>query len=159
MNVALTCKYLADAPEYIGTCAKWAFEAWGKYNPAVTEAMRVERFREHCNKDKLPLTIVCEVEGQIAGMASLRANDGIGEELSPWLGSLYVAEAFRGNGIGAALIARIEEEAFRLHFRKLYLLTFEASLPAWYGSLGWKKTKDDTLLGHPIVVMEKPLHQ
>lgn len=157
MNLTFTCKYLADEPEQVATCAKWAFDAWGKYNPTVTQDMRAERFREHCNKDKIPLTIICKVDSQIAGMASLRANDGIGEELSPWLGSLYVAEKFRRSGIGAKLIARIEREACKLGFQNLYLLTYEVTLPYWYSALGWKKTKDDILFGNSIVVMQKPL--
>jgi GNAT superfamily N-acetyltransferase len=157
MTLSLTYKYLADEPEQIDLCAKWAFNAWGKYNPAVTLKIRQERFTAHCNKNKLPLTIICKSDNKMIGMASLRANDGIGEELSPWLGSLYVSENFRGSGIGASLIKRIENEASQLKYKVIYLLTYETTLPQWYASKEWKKVRDDILLGNPIVIMEKQL--
>jgi len=156
-HTQLRYTYLADEPEQIATCAQWTWEAWGKYNPAMTVEKRAERFRGHCNKDALPLTVLCKMDGVMVGMASLRASEGLDTAFTPWLGSVYVAEAFREHGVGAELIRKMEDEARRLGFETLYLLTYEEALETWYASHGWKKAGDYVLFGNPVIVMEKQL--
>lgn len=146
--------YLADKPELIPICAAWAFSAWGKYNPAVTTQNRIESFQKHCNKKSAPLTIIAMDGNKAIGMASLRENDGIRQDLSPWLGSLYVHEDSRNQGLGEQLIREVNRKAAELGFKEIYLLTYEESLPNWYGSLGWQEIGKDVLAGNPVTVMK-----
>ena len=154
-NVKLT--YLADTPALVPLCAQWAFDTWGKYNSAYTLEKRIESFKQHCNKDQIPITFLAWADEQVVGMASLRVTDGIRQDLSPWLGSLYVDDTFRGQGIGEQLIAAVKHKALMLGEQQIFLLTYEKSLPAWYASLGWQMVGDDTLFGNPITIMSSAL--
>jgi GNAT superfamily N-acetyltransferase len=146
--------YLADSPEFVQTCARWSFEEWGKYNPAATLQKRIEDFQAHCNKDHIPISLLAVIDNHPVGMASLRANDGIRPDLTPWLGSLYVDAQFRGMGIGELLIAQIRTKTIALGYKELYLLTFEKSLPSWYSSIGWQEIGKDLLLNNPVTLMK-----
>lgn len=150
-------EYLADRPDLIQTCAEWAFGAWGRYNAAATLEKRVESFQQHCNKTSIPLTLLAMQSHTLVGTASLRENDGIRSDLRPWLGGLYVDKDSRGAGVGEKLISAIKSAAHSLGHQELYLLTYEASLPQWYGSLGWKEIGKDELFGSPVTIMKTKL--
>lgn len=145
---------LAEFPELISVCAQWSFDAWGKYTPGATVQKSREKFREHCNKDSLPTTILPMLGEKVAGMASLRTSDGLKEDLTPWLGGLYVEKKMRRQGIGKRLIKQIEGKAIELGFGELHLLTYDQSLSAWYSSLGWRRIGMDSVHGHPVTVMK-----
>ena len=145
---------LAEFPEVISVCAQWSFDAWGKYTPGSTVQKSREKFREHCNKDSLPITILAMLGEKVSGMASLRTSDGLKEALTPWLGGLYVEKKMRGPGIGKRLIKQIVGKAIELGFGELHLLTNDQSLSAWYSSLGWHRVGMNSVHGHPVTVMK-----
>lgn len=148
--------YLADHRELVTTCATWA----GKYNSSYTLDKRIVSFGQHCNKDRLPLTILALNHENIPmGMSSLRPNDGIRPDLSPWLGSVYVEPAFRNNGIAAQLVQKIHSIAQELGFGRIYLLTYEDTLPAWYSRLGWTEIGKDVCHENPVSVMQIELDE
>lgn len=92
--------YLADNRDFVSTCASWAFDTWGRYNPSYSLEKRIASFSQHCHRDQIPLTVVAlDDQGKPVGMSSLRANDGIRDDLTPWLGSVYVAPAYRSKGL------------------------------------------------------------
>ena len=129
--------YLADHPEFIETLAPWVFEHWRAILTEETLESRVAKFREHMNRDILPIAWVAHSGSQVLGTAALRAHDLHGrEDLTPWLGGMYVASPFRGRGIGAALCAVVERKARCFHeTQTLYLFTLDKQ--AWYRNLGW----------------------
>ena len=64
------------------------------------------------NRDQLPIAWVAHANGQLLGTAALRVHDLEGrEDLTPWLGGVFVGSQFRRRGIGAALCATVEEAA------------------------------------------------
>lgn len=147
--------YLSELSQLVGLCAWWAFKTWGKYNPSYTLTKRIESFAQHCNTEQIPLTVLyLNEDGLPLGMASLRDNDGIRPDLSPWLGSVYVDTLYRGKGIGARLVREIENIARQLGHETIYLLTYEESLPDWYTRLGWKEIGKDSCHGNPVTVMQ-----
>ena len=94
--------------------------------------------------------------GQAIGTASLRASDLPGrEELSPWLGGVYVAPAFRGRGIASALCRTVEERAAALGHDRLYLFTLDQQ--ALYQRLGWRAIERTSWRGRAIDLMVKAL--
>ena len=150
--------YLAELKHLVGLCAWWAFKTWGKYNSAYTFTRRVESFARHCNLNEIPLTVLyIDDEGLPLGMASLRLNDGIRPDIGPWLGSVYVDPAVRARGIGTELVKEIERKARTLGYMKIYLLTYEDTLPDWYAGLGWKTIGKDVCHGNEVTVMELDL--
>jgi N-acetylglutamate synthase-like GNAT family acetyltransferase len=128
--------YLIDHPEYVPQLAQWLFEQWdsilGEKNPET----RIRKLQAHMNRDRLPIAWVAHADGQLLGTAALRVHDLEGrEDLTPWLGGVFVRPDFRRRGIGAALCATVEEEARSRGIQTLYLFTLDKQ--AWYSRLGW----------------------
>ena len=140
--------YLIEHPEYIPQLAQWLFEQWDTILGEKTPEVRIEKLKAHMNRDELPIAWVAHANGQLFGTAALRVHDLEGrEDLTPWLGGVFVGPHFRGRGIGAALSARVEDEARSRKTETLYLFTLDKQ--AWYSRLGW------TLLA-PCVWHERP---
>lgn len=53
------------------------------------------------NRDALPIAWIAHANGQLLGTAALRVHDLEGrEDLTPWLGGVFVGTHFRRQGIG-----------------------------------------------------------
>ena len=129
--------YLIDHPEYILPLAQWLFEEWDAILGEKTPETRLKKLNAHMNRDQLPIAWVAHANGQLLGTASLRVHDLEGhEDLTPWLGGVFVASPFRRRGIGAALCATVEDAARTRAVQTLYLFTLDKQ--AWYLRLGWK---------------------
>jgi len=88
------------------------------------------------NRDQLPIAWVAHANGQLLGTAALRVHDLEGrEDLTPWLGGVFVGSQFRRQGVGAALCATVEEAARSRGTQTLYLFTLDKQ--AWYSRQGW----------------------
>lgn len=132
--------YLIEHPQYVPQLAQWLFEEWGPIRGERTPGARVKKLQAHLNRDKLPIAWVAHANEQLFGTAALRVHDLEGrEDLTPWLGGVFVGSHFRCQGIGAALCAAVEEEARSRGIQTLYLFTLDKQ--AWYSRMGW------TLLG------------
>lgn len=128
--------YLIEYPKYIPQLAKWLFEQWDSILGEKTPKARIEKLKTHLNRDKLPIAWVAHANGQLLGTAALRVHDLEGrEDLTPWLGGVFVGSHFRRQGIGAALRAAVEDEARSRGIHTLYLFTLDKQ--AWYSRLGW----------------------
>ena len=128
--------YLIDYPEYIPELAQWLFEHWGSVLGEETPEARIKKLKGHMNRDRLPIGWVAHANGQLLGTAALRMHDLEGrEDLTPWLGGVFVGSQFRCQGIGAALCAAVENEARARAISTLYLFTLDKQ--AWYSRLGW----------------------
>ncbi len=128
--------YLIEYPEYIPQLAQWLFEQWGSTLGEKNHEDRIKKLKAQMNRDKLPIAWVAHANGQLVGTAALRVHDLEGrEDLTPWLGGVFVGSHFRRQGIGAALCATVEEEARSRKIQTLYLFTLDKQ--AWYARLGW----------------------
>ena len=140
--------YLIDYPEYVPQLAQWLFEQWGSILGEKTLQARIKKLNAHINRDQLPIAWVAHANGQLLGTASLRVHDLEGrEDLTPWLGGVFVGAQFRRRGIGAALGATVEVAARTRGIHTLYLFTLDTQ--AWYLRQGW------TVLA-PCVWHERP---
>src|SRR5947207_12927562 len=116
--------YLIEHPEYIPQLAQWLFEQWDSILEEGTPEARIKKLKTHLNRDKLPIAWVAHANGQLLGTAALRVHDLEGrEDLTPWLGGVFVGSHFRRQGIGAALCAAVEDEARSRAIPTLYLFT------------------------------------
>jgi len=132
--------YLIEHPEYIPQLAQWLFEQWDSILGEKTPETRIKKLKAHMNRDKLPIAWVAHANGQLFDLEGR-------EDLTPWLGGVFVGSHFRRRGIGAALCATVEDEARSRKIETLYLFTLDKQ--AWYSRLGW------TLLA-PCVWHERP---
>src|SRR5207244_4640734 len=116
--------YLVQHPEYVSQLAQWLFEQWGSILGEETLEARIKKLKAHMNRDKLPVAWVAHANGQLLGTAALRVHDLVGrEDLTPWLGGVFVGSHFRRQGIGSALCATVEDGARSREIQILYLFT------------------------------------
>ena len=82
---------LKNHPSAIPVLADIWHEVLGKiWALGIPVAPIMARFADHLNDLILPITLVA-LDGDLSvGMCSLRENDGIRPDLTPWLGSLVV---------------------------------------------------------------------
>src|SRR5207248_7210199 len=105
-------------------------------NNKKTPETRHKKLNAHMNRDQLPIAWFAHANGQLLGTASLRVHDlEEHEDLTPWLGGVFVASPFRRRGIGAALCATVEDAARARGIQTLYLFTLDKQ--AWYSRQGW----------------------
>src|SRR5438094_9563419 len=104
--------YLIQQPEYIPQLAQWLVEQWDSILGEGTPEARIKKLKTHLNRDKLPIAWVAHANGQLLGTAALRVHDLEGrEDLTPWLGEVFVGSQVRRRRIGAALCATVQEAA------------------------------------------------
>jgi N-acetylglutamate synthase-like GNAT family acetyltransferase len=128
--------YLTEHPEHIPQLAQWLFEQWDTILGEKTPETRISKLKAHMNRDELPIAWVAHADGQLLGTAALRVHDlETHQDLTPWLGGVFVGSNFRRRGIGAALCATVEEEVRSRKIETLYLFTLDQQ--AWYSRLGW----------------------
>jgi N-acetylglutamate synthase-like GNAT family acetyltransferase len=146
---------LKNHPDCINRLAEISYELIGKiWIPESTIENVVQKLRVHLNENTLPITYVA-LDGTIpVGMCSLRQNDGIRPDLTPWLGSLVVDPLYQKQGIGNMLVDTIKHTAKDLGHAKLFLFAFDRTVPIYYARLGWNKIGLDEFKGHPVTVME-----
>lgn len=147
--------YLADHPQFIEVLAPLVFEHWRPVLKQETLDDRIAKFKAHLNRDTLPVALVAHSGAEVFGTAALRLHDLPGrEDLTPWLGGVYVAPEFRRQGIGATLCKAIEQKFASLSENKtLYLFTLDKQ--AWYRKLGWSMFEPCTFHGHTGDIMHK----
>jgi GNAT superfamily N-acetyltransferase len=82
--------------------------------------------------------------------------DGYGrDDLTPWLGGMWVAPQYRGRGIGTALCSVVEEKAEVLGYDELFLFTLDKQ--PWYSALNWSSLEPARWRGQPGTIMRKRL--
>lgn len=148
--------YLIDHLDHIPQLAKWMFEEWRSILVDETLETRTEKFKTHLNRNKLPIAWVAHTREQVLGTAALRVHDLPGrEDLTPWLGGVFVGPEFRRQGIGAALCATVENAARSLDVQTLYLFTLDKQ--PWYSRLGWTLSEPCVFHGRRGDIMSKQL--
>jgi predicted N-acetyltransferase YhbS len=153
MNIQISL--LKDHPDSIPLLAQIWFEVLGKiWLPEVPIQHIEQKFITHLNDNTLPLTLVAHDGNKPVGMCSLRENDGIRFDLTPWLASLVVHPFYQNHGIAKLLIDKTKQKATDLGFKKLYLFAFDQTIPFYYEKLGWYKIAEDKFKEHPLTVME-----
>lgn len=148
--------YLDDHADLIPLLAKWHTEAFGGANPEMTVEKRTERLQSHLGKVSIPLTVVAFEGDEPVGSTSLVQHDmSTHLELSPWAAAVYVHPDHRRQGIGTALMHRIEEEAKRLGVKELFLFT--PDVHAFYRTMGWRTISVEKFRGLEVTIMKKEL--
>jgi len=144
--------YLADHPALLPVVALWHHDEWAYIRPGDTLERRQKRLAVECGRQEIPTTVVALKNGAALGSISLLADDMDSHpHLTPWLASLYVPKEHRRQGIGAALVRRIIEEAKSLRVPRLYLYT--PSEERFYRGLGWRTVEETTYAGKAATIM------
>lgn len=154
-NDMVTIDFLKTHQETIPRLAAIWYEVLGKkWVPDVPVEQVIQCFNEHLSETEMPITFVAFNNTNPVGMCSLRENDGIRQDLIPWLGSLVVDPDYQNEGIGRQLIDATKKKAKGLGFAKLYLFAFDPTLPKYYQRLGWKIIGIDQCKKQQVTMME-----
>ena len=145
---------LADFPEFIPILAPEQLAHWIRFLPGETLATRTERLRTHLQRDTLPMAWVAHQDGELFGTAALRTHDLEGrEDLSPWLGGVFVREKYRGKGVASRLCRVVEKKAWAMGHETLHLFTLDQE--PMYRHLGWTTREPVVWHGACGVIMTK----
>lgn len=144
---------------------EWHHAEWGHlYDAAVWDLATAEREFEAMaapgSADTTWVAFAGDGRGveHVLGSISLLATDDLAgfEHLTPWLGSLFVTESARGQGVGGALVdATLAGAARRGH---AYVHLFTSGQEAYYLDRGWRVVATVDTEGHPATVMAKSTH-
>lgn len=103
-----------------------------------------------------PRSLIALVDGQAVGCASLLDDDEVTDWPDRfWLGNVVVRDAYRGRGVGAALVRAVEDLARELRITELHLVTDTSA--NWYERAGWTALGVADVHGRPMTVMHKTL--
>lgn len=121
---------------YFESIYDWNYAWWGVRDEISPAEVRCTLAHSLNRGDRLPQTFVAVEDGQALGMYQLSMIDDLycRPDLYPWLIDVYVAEPFRGRGVGRALLETVPENARAAGLTELYLYTTHAGL---YEKFGW----------------------
>jgi N-acetylglutamate synthase-like GNAT family acetyltransferase len=146
--------YLADHPEFIPVLAPAIVEHWRFVIPDDTVESRIAKLEKQMNRDTLPIGWVAHADGEVFGTASLRVHDLKGrEDLTPWLGGVFVRPEYRRRGAASTLCRAVEDKAWSLGFEVLYLFTPDQQ--SLYARLGWRNLEQTVWRGLESDIMIK----
>jgi hypothetical protein len=81
MNVKIA--YLKNYQEYVTAVASWSYDIGCQYDAQMTRKGQIQIFKQRCNIDKLPLTLVALDDNNfIIGTCSLCENEDIRPDLT-----------------------------------------------------------------------------
>jgi GNAT superfamily N-acetyltransferase len=143
---------IADHLGLVGVLAQWHWDEWGHFDPDGSLATWTAGLRERTNRESIPTTYVALAGDELLGSVALAERDMVNRrDLSPWLTGLYVAPAFRGQGVGSALSRHAVRQAAAMGAPRLYLHT--ATARGFYERLGWQPIANDLHEGELFAVM------
>lgn len=144
----------ADAPE-VEACARWRVAAFAGVLETTFED-ELATLREFTRDQTAQVALVAKIDGVLCGTCLLVPSEiDPCHEVSPWLAGLYVAEAYRGRGVGSALVRAIEAQARMRGYQRLYLYTDTAI--DLYAALGWSIVERVDWKGYPTALMQREL--
>ena len=147
--------YLADYPDFVPVLAQWHHEEWHHLTPWENLSQCEARLRREAQPGGIPTILIAVADGNLKGSASIVLHDMKGrEDLSPWLAGVYVAPAYRRQGIGARLVQAVVEEARKQRVPRLYLYTTGKENERFYARMGWSVKERVDYLGKQRVIME-----
>ena len=146
--------YLADHLHLVPQLAQCHFDEWHHLTPWENLEQCNERLRHQAQRSGVPTTLIALKDGQLLGSASLVIHDMKGrEDLTPWLGGVFVAPNHRRQGIGTQLVQGIVTEAGKQNIARIYLYTTGENNENFYAQMGWTVTERVEYLGKTRVIM------
>ena len=150
---------ITDIRSAIPLLANWHHQEWPHLNSKSYDLKaRITDYEKIAEAKTFPAMFVAHRNGNPLGSARLIDNDmDTHPELSPWLASLYVLKEFRHQGIGSALIRKIENTATELNFETIYLFTEDKQ--SIYNKQAWQILANETYCDQAITIMHKRLNR
>lgn len=130
--------YLAHCPKFVDEVAKYWQIEWSKDKSNMGFVKQKASILKKFSTSHPPFILVAHQDGKFVGTAALFVNDlESRQDLTPWLGGVFVVPDFRGKGVATSLIEKVLTHAKNIGFKKVYLHTEHTA--GLYKKLGWKK--------------------
>lgn len=134
LRAALTVVHLFTVPQHHRAVAALIHDEFWTQVPGASVLSMARRLEQADSADRLPLCLVALHDDTVLGTVNLvQSDDDDHPEWSPWLAGMLVAQAWRGQGVGSALVGALLAEARRLGVARVYLGT---DGPGFYTRLG-----------------------
>ena len=154
--MTLQIALLADYPQWIPRMARSFFDQWRHVYPDSPYPQWEARLRKNAQRQGLGTTFIGILDGEPIASACFKQYDmSVRDDLSPWLGSVWVKEELRGQGIGVQLVGAVEQEAVRMQINTIYLWTPDRQ--RFYGKQGWSLHERIVYHGTLVDIMRKEL--
>ena len=152
----LTIDLLAAHPESLSVLSEWFEAEWPDYYGAGGQGKALQDLQLYSNEGCLPVGIVAWRDRQLCGVAALKASSiESHKHLSPWVAAGFVRPALRGQGVGAALVGALEQQARQLGFARVYCATSTAQ--SLLERRGWQLLETLEHEGHDVGIYAKAL--
>ncbi len=134
--------------------ARWIYQEWARFEPTQTWATCLgDVVKSLAPEVQVPRYFGAFEQGTLIGIASLVASDlPTRRQLGPWLANVLVQPAFRGQGIGSALVTRVTDYAASF-LDRIYLYTFDQT--RLYEHLGWSVLETSRYVDRSITIMTR----
>lgn len=134
MSMDLQLVHLFEVPAHRAAVAGLIWREFWTGVPGSSVDRMAERLQQARDADAVPLCLVALHDGQPVGVVNLVENDDEQHtDWTPWLAGMVVAEAWRGRGVGSALVRQLLGEAQRIGIGRVY---FGTDGPGFYTRLG-----------------------
>jgi len=145
---------LGENLAFLSQLAVWQHAEWGFLRPGERLEDRRRRLEESVHTPDLPKVWIAVRGNLLLGSAALYSTDFPDEPgWTPWLAAVLVARPFRGQGLGQALVAHVEQQASELGYDQCYLFTENAR--DFYLRLGWEEIGVRKMNDIEVVLMKK----
>jgi predicted N-acetyltransferase YhbS len=130
----LRIAHLHAVPRHLTAAAELIHaEFWTDVPGASPEGM-ARRLALASSPEAIPLSLVALLDDELVGVVNLVDNDDDDHpDWHPWLAGMVVAGAWRGRGVGSALVRALLADARRLGIDRVY---FGTDGPGFYTRLG-----------------------
>ena len=140
--MSFTISDLRQQPAFFDAVADRIWRAWWKERGFPADYI-AGRLRENMNPSPIPFALVAHRDQAFIGTVSVIASDLEDRpQYSPCVAAVWVDPQYRMREIGSELVARAVEEAFALHFRRVYLCA-EKEHRRFYTRQGWTPIEED----------------
>ena len=120
----LRIERLSEHPECLPELKTWFEREWPEYYGAGGIGDASADLRAYSTTEELPIGLVALRDATLCGVAALRAvSISSRSHLGPWAGAGLVLPGLRRRGIGAMLLAALEQLARSMRFERIYCAT------------------------------------
>jgi GNAT superfamily N-acetyltransferase len=154
--MTMTTAYLADHPEALPVLVNWFVTEWPAWYGPGGHGDAAHDLTSCCRKHELPVGVIGLLDGELIGVAILKPDSVSGRpDLFPWAAGGLVRAPFRRRGMGAKLLAALEECARGLGFPAIYCGT--ATSESLLERCGWRYLEHSEAHDDVVAVYEKTL--
>ncbi|WP_295520587.1 GNAT family N-acetyltransferase [uncultured Stenotrophomonas sp.] len=145
----------ADAPERM-QLAQWYNAQWGAHT-GMSLQQELEWMNRAQDAEGFPHLIAAFDGADVVGAVQLKRQEMASfPQYEHWLGSVFVADTHRGQGLASQLVEQAVAQAVRMGVSHLYLQT-EALDGGLYARLGWVPVQEADNRDYRVLVMVRAL--